>query len=92
MFVVCKTWPDVSPLLRGQRRRQRRLRTHHGFERFERHLFVLTAATDADRADHLAAGALWSRVRQNVVSVHFEAMVGFTQPFFITPCDGRKLR
>jgi hypothetical protein len=23
---------------------------------------------------------------------YFEAMVGFTQPFFITPCDGRKLR
>ena len=25
-------------------------------------------------------------------SLYFEAMVGFTQPFFITPCDGRKLR
>jgi hypothetical protein len=23
---------------------------------------------------------------------YFGAMVGFTQPFFITPCDGRKLR
>jgi hypothetical protein len=23
---------------------------------------------------------------------YFVAMVGFTQPFFITPCDGRKLR
>jgi len=23
---------------------------------------------------------------------YLEAMVGFTQPFFITPCDGRKLR
>ena len=23
---------------------------------------------------------------------YFEAMVGFTHPFFITPCDGRKLR
>jgi hypothetical protein len=23
---------------------------------------------------------------------YFEAMVGFTQPFFITSCDGRKLR
>src|SRR5262249_9883027 len=23
---------------------------------------------------------------------YFEAIVGFTQPFFITPCDGRKLR
>jgi hypothetical protein len=23
---------------------------------------------------------------------YFETMVGFTQPFFITPCDGRKLR
>jgi hypothetical protein len=23
---------------------------------------------------------------------YFDAMVGFTQPFFITPCDGRKLR
>ena len=23
---------------------------------------------------------------------YFAAMVGFTQPFFITPCDGRKLR
>jgi hypothetical protein len=32
------------------------LRTHHGFERFERHFFVLAAATDADCADHLAAG------------------------------------
>ena len=38
-----------------------------------------------------AAGALWSPLRQNVES-YFEAMVGFTQPFFITPCDGRKLR
>jgi hypothetical protein len=23
---------------------------------------------------------------------YFESIVGFTQPFFITPCDGRKLR
>jgi hypothetical protein len=39
-----------------------------------------------------AAGALWSPLRQNVEKRYFEAMVGFTQPFFITPCDGRKLR
>jgi hypothetical protein len=30
-------------------------------------------------------GCLWHKR-------YFEAMVGFTQPFFITPCDGRKLR
>ena len=24
--------------------------------------------------------------------VYFVAIVGFTHPFFITPCDGRKLR
>jgi len=24
--------------------------------------------------------------------LYFDAIVGFTQPFFITPCDGRKLR
>ena len=26
------------------------------------------------------------------VEAYFGVMVGFTQPFFITPCDGRKLR
>jgi hypothetical protein len=35
-----------------------------------------------------AAGALWSPSTER----YFEAMVGFTQPFFITPCDGRRLR
>ena len=34
----------------------------------------------------------WSPLRQNVEKRYFKAMVGFTQPFFITPCDGRKLR
>jgi hypothetical protein len=31
-------------------------------------------------------------LRQNVEKRYLMAMVGFTQPFFITPCDGRKLR
>ena len=38
-----------------------------------------------------AAGALWSP-SDRTLNRYFEAMVGFTQPFFITPCDGRKLR
>ena len=34
------------------------------------------------------AGAAWCSQTER----YFGAMVGFTQPFFITPCDGRKLR
>lgn len=37
------------------------------------------------------AGALWSP-SDRTLKRYFEAMVGFTQPFFMTPCDGRKLR
>jgi hypothetical protein len=32
------------------------------------------------------------RIRSPTNSGYFVAMVGFTQPFFMIPCDGRKLR
>ena len=37
-------------------------------------------------------GALGVSLQQKDETRYFGAMVGFTQPFFITPCDGRKLR
>jgi hypothetical protein len=55
-------------------------------DRFQERLAVQPRILAIDPVDGDAGGAVDQAKR------YFEAMVGFTQPFFITPCDGRKLR
>lgn len=50
---------------------------------------MLSAAQNAKRSPETGDLSLHVPVER---TRYFVAMVGFTQPFFITPCDGRKLR